>query len=122
MRWVFSGEAVTEESLGRSPTNSAPQEEHSAESAFQSGPEKRHVVHVLSRAFSARTLLILVPRASPQAFLSHGFRLRKLDPLCSTVATGFVGRVAAVIADQFPSTKSDKPYRDERVLSNLTQQ
>jgi hypothetical protein len=39
------------------------------------------VVHVLSRAFSARTLLILVPRASPQAFLSHGFRLRKLDPL-----------------------------------------
>jgi hypothetical protein len=34
------------------------------------------MVHVLSRAFSARTLLTLVPRAAPgcaQAFLSHGF-------------------------------------------------
>jgi hypothetical protein len=74
------------------PRNSVPKEEHSAESAFQSGLEKRHVVHVLSRAFSARTLLVLVPRASPQAFLSHGF--------------------AAVIAE--PSTKTDKPHRDER--------
>jgi hypothetical protein len=40
----------------------------------------------------ARTLLILVPRASPQALLSHGF--------------------AAVIADHSPSTKSDNPRRD----------
>ena len=31
------------------------------------------MVHVLSRAYSARTLFILVPRAPPQAFLSHGF-------------------------------------------------
>jgi hypothetical protein len=31
------------------------------------------MVHVLSRTFSARMLLILVPRAAPQAFLSHGF-------------------------------------------------
>ena len=42
------------------------QENHGAEIAFQSEPEKRHVVRVLSRAFSARTLLILVPSALPR--------------------------------------------------------
>jgi hypothetical protein len=31
------------------------------------------MLDVLSRAFSARTLLILVLRAPPRAFLSHGF-------------------------------------------------
>ena len=64
MDWVFSGEAVTQESLGLRPRNSA-QEEHSTESALQSGRRNTIMVHVLSHAFSARTLLILIPRAAP---------------------------------------------------------
>src|ERR1700730_9461942 len=64
----FSGEAVTQDSLGLRPGGALgiqTQEEHSAESAFQSGRRNTDLVHVLSRAFSARTLLISVPRAAP---------------------------------------------------------
>ena len=37
MRWVFSGEAVTQESLGSSPRNSAPKKSIALKARFQSG-------------------------------------------------------------------------------------
>jgi ubiquinone/menaquinone biosynthesis C-methylase UbiE len=45
----FSGEAVIQESLGRSPRNSAPQREPSAESAYQSGRKTRCRSRFLAR-------------------------------------------------------------------------
>jgi hypothetical protein len=56
------------------------------------------VVHVLSRAFSARTLLILVPGLRARLSWLTASDFANSIRYSSTVATGLVGRVATVIA------------------------
>jgi hypothetical protein len=69
---AFSGEAVIQESLGRSPRNLDPRAQ-ALKARFNGREENTRIVRVFSRAFSAKTHFIIVPRASPQAFLNHGF-------------------------------------------------